>query len=46
MAFSLRKKSLFNLSIDAMKPLLGALGSFLIPGDLCLELRDPIFGGT
>jgi hypothetical protein len=29
-----------------MEPLLGALGSFLIGGDLCLQFRDPIFGGT
>jgi hypothetical protein len=45
MAFSLRKKSLFNFSIDAMEPLLGALCSFLISGDLCLQLPDSIFGG-
>jgi hypothetical protein len=45
MAFSLRKKSLFNLSIDAMEPLLGPLCSFLISGDLCLQLPDSIFGG-
>jgi hypothetical protein len=45
MAFSLRKKSFFNFSIDAMEPLLGPLCSFLISGDLCLQLPDSIFGG-
>jgi hypothetical protein len=29
-----------------MEPLLSSLGSFLIGGDLCLQLRYPIVGGT
>ena len=46
MGFSLRKKWVFNLSIDAMEPLLGPLCSFLISGDLCLQLPNSSFGGT
>jgi hypothetical protein len=45
-AVTLLKKSVFNLRIDPMEPLLSSLGSFLIGGDLCLQLRDPIFSGT
>jgi hypothetical protein len=29
-----------------MEPLLSSLGFLLIGGDLCLQLRDPIFGRT
>jgi hypothetical protein len=29
-----------------MEPLLRSLGPLLIGGDLCLQLRDPIFGRT
>jgi len=39
----LPQKSLFNLSVDAMEPLLGPVGSFLISSDLCFQLRNPIF---
>jgi hypothetical protein len=35
-AVALLKKSIFNLRIDPMQPLLGALGSFLIGSDFCL----------
>jgi hypothetical protein len=45
-AAALLKKPVFNLRIYAMEPLLSLLGSFLMCGDLCLQLRDPIFGGT
>jgi hypothetical protein len=34
-AVALLKKSIFNLRIDPMEPLLGALGSFLTSGDFC-----------
>jgi hypothetical protein len=43
-AVALLKKSIFNLSVDAMEPLLGSLGSFLISSDLRFQPRDPIFG--
>jgi hypothetical protein len=42
----LSEKSILNLRIDAMEPLLGALGSFLIGGDICFQLDNSIFGGT
>jgi hypothetical protein len=38
------QKSILNLSVDAMEPLLGPVGSFLTSGKLCFQLRDPIFG--
>jgi hypothetical protein len=34
-AVDLLKKSIFNLGVHAMEPLLGTLRSFLISGDLC-----------
>jgi hypothetical protein len=40
----LTQKSILNLSVDAMEPLLGPVGSFLTGGKLCFQLRDPIFG--
>jgi hypothetical protein len=40
----LTQKSILNLSVDAMKPLLGPVGFFLTSGELRLQLRDPIFG--
>src|SRR5262249_36583890 len=40
----LPQKSIFDLRVNAMKPLLGPLGSFPIRGNFCLELRNPIFG--
>ena len=43
-AIALLKKSIFNLRVDAMKPLLGPVGSFAISGDFCLQLRDTVFG--
>jgi hypothetical protein len=43
-AVALLKKSVFNLRVDAMEPMLGALDPLLISGDLCFQLRDPIFG--
>ena len=39
----LPKKSLFDLRIDAMKPLLRAVGSFPIRGDFCFSLGNAIF---
>ena len=39
----LPQKSIFDLR---MEPLLRSLGSLLIGRDLCLQLRDPIFGRT
>jgi hypothetical protein len=43
-AIALLKKSIFNLSVDAMEPSLSPLGSFLISSDLRFQLRNPIFG--
>jgi hypothetical protein len=40
----LTRKSILNLSVDAMEPLLGPVGSFLTSGKLRFQLRDPIFG--
>jgi hypothetical protein len=40
----LTQKSILNLSVDPMEPLLGPVGSFLTSGKLCFQLRDPIFG--
>jgi hypothetical protein len=42
-AIALRKKSNFNFGVDAMEPLLGPVRSLLISGDLCFQLRNPIF---
>jgi hypothetical protein len=39
------QKSVFNLGVNPMKPLLGTFGSFLTSGDFRFELRNPIFGG-
>jgi hypothetical protein len=36
----------FNLSINAMEPLLRALGPVAISFDLCFQLRNPILGGA
>ena len=41
---TLSEKSIFNLRVNAMEPLLGTLGSFLISGNLRFQLRNPIFG--
>jgi hypothetical protein len=40
----LAQKSILNLCVDAMEPLLGPVGSFLTRGKLRFQLRDPIFG--
>jgi hypothetical protein len=40
----LPQKSIFNLRVYAMEPLLRTLGSFLISGNLRFQLRNPIFG--
>jgi hypothetical protein len=40
----LTQKSILNLRVDAMEPLLGPVGSFLTSGKLRFQLRDPIFG--
>jgi hypothetical protein len=40
----LPEKSIFNLRVDAMEPLLGPLGSVLISSDLRFQLRNPVFG--
>jgi hypothetical protein len=40
----LTQKSILNLSVDPMEPLLGPVGSFLTSGKLRFQLRDPIFG--
>jgi N6-adenosine-specific RNA methylase IME4 len=42
----LLKKSIFDLAVDAMEPLLGALGSLLISGEFWFQLRYPIFSGS
>jgi hypothetical protein len=42
----LSQKSIFNLRVNAMEPLLGSVGSFLVNCELRLEHRDPIFGGA
>jgi hypothetical protein len=43
---TLSEKSIFNLRVDTVQPLLSPLGSFLIGGDFGFQLRDPIFGST
>ena len=40
----LPQKSILNLSVDFVQPLLGAVGFVLIICNLSLEFRDPIFG--
>jgi hypothetical protein len=40
----LTQKSILNLRVDAMEPLLGPVGSFLTSCKLRFQLRDPIFG--
>jgi hypothetical protein len=44
MVITLSEKSVLNLRVNAMEPLLGTLGSFLISGNLRFQLRNPIFG--
>jgi hypothetical protein len=39
----LLQESILNLCIDAMEPLLGPIGFFLMSGKFCLQLGDPIF---
>jgi hypothetical protein len=39
----LSEKSIFNLRVNTVQPLLGALGSFLVGGDFRFQLRYPIF---
>jgi hypothetical protein len=41
--FTLSEKSVFNLRVNAVQPLLGTLGSFLIGSDFRFQLRYPIF---
>ena len=41
---SLPKKSILNLSVDAMEPLLCALGSLPVRRHFGLKLGNPIFG--
>jgi hypothetical protein len=40
----LPQKSILNLRVNAMEPVLGPIGSFLASGKLCFQLCDPIFG--
>ena len=40
---ALAKKSVFNLRINTMEPLLGPLGSLLVGGDFRFQFRYPIF---
>ena len=42
---ALLEKSVFNLRIDTMEPLLGSPSPLLISGEFRFQLRDPIFGG-
>jgi hypothetical protein len=39
-----RHKSIFNLRVDSVEPLLRALGFLPIGCDLCLQLSNPILG--
>ena len=43
-AVGLLKKSVFNLGVDAMQPLLRPVGFLAISIDFCFQLRDAIFG--
>jgi hypothetical protein len=40
---TLSEKSIFNLRVNTVEPLLGTLGSFLVGGDFRFQLRYPIF---
>jgi hypothetical protein len=40
---ALLKKSIFNLRVNTVEPLLGPLRSLLISSDLCFQLSNPIF---
>jgi hypothetical protein len=42
----LPQKSIFDLGINAMEPLLGPISSFLISSEFFFQVRDPIFGGA
>ena len=43
-AVALPKKSIFNLRVDAMKPLLGPVGSLSISHAFSFQFCNPIFG--
>jgi hypothetical protein len=43
---TLSEKSILDLRVDAMEPLLSPLGSFLITNHLRFQTRNPIFGRT
>ena len=40
---TLSEKSIFNLRVNTVQPLLSTLGPFLVGGDFRFQLRQPIF---
>jgi len=45
-AIILLKKSILDLSVDPMEPLLSPLGSLLMSGKFCFQLSNPILGSA